>query len=238
MADLHMQLLDAVHKEDINAFVKALSQGAFLDATDMEGNTALHHACIKGLSDYVRPLLDHGANPNLANEAGNTPLHYACRYGHPEVANDLLEHRARVDAKNELGETPLHWACTNGHPSVVRPLLGYAADVHACDNAGNKPLDKLLPDRYKGHYHAQTALLLCSVMRHKVTEPYAGQTLTEWFSNGGRGIETIQSAVERQKERDLESGLAGLSGIAGSPADVTYRPKISQPAVKSQGLTM
>lgn len=48
-----------------------------IDASDAEGNTALHYA-VKS-ARYVRLILSFGANPSIANKKGETPMHWALR---------------------------------------------------------------------------------------------------------------------------------------------------------------
>lgn len=47
-------------------------------------------------------LLEHGADPNLADADGNTALHLAVLSGNTTVAGLLLEHSARSDAQNQV----------------------------------------------------------------------------------------------------------------------------------------
>ncbi|GAM41921.1 hypothetical protein TCE0_042f15429 [Talaromyces pinophilus] len=47
---------------------------AFINQKTVEGNTALHYACLAGRSESVDLLLDAGADPNLPGKDGYTPL--------------------------------------------------------------------------------------------------------------------------------------------------------------------
>lgn len=53
-----------------------LSNGAKLEATDMNGWTALHCACYRGNIDIIMYLLAAGADCLAITDDGNTPLHY------------------------------------------------------------------------------------------------------------------------------------------------------------------
>ncbi|MDE1152979.1 MAG: ankyrin repeat domain-containing protein [Micavibrio sp.] len=100
--------------------------------------------------DFMKLLLDAGANPNGTDMDGKTALHriaYESR-GHNADRNhaDFLIYRgARLDARDSTGATPLHAAVTKclqaNHMELVNYLLAKGADITARDNAGRTPLD-------------------------------------------------------------------------------------------------
>jgi len=57
----------------------------YVNATDVEGNTALHYATTWGFLDGVDILLNNGANPTLRNNSGFTAMDYS-------VKNDIEHH--------------------------------------------------------------------------------------------------------------------------------------------------
>jgi len=67
-----------------------LAHGASIEATNLTGFTALHHAAEAGSVDAARILLAAGADPKHTNLEGMTPLARARLEGHVEVA-ELLE---------------------------------------------------------------------------------------------------------------------------------------------------
>lgn len=76
-----------------------------------EKRTALHAAVSHGHSDAVRVLLDHKANPNIADFSGATPLDEAERGNRFELENLLLRSGARVLQENLLNQaTRARWA--------------------------------------------------------------------------------------------------------------------------------
>jgi len=69
-----------------------LAKGANINATDGDGETALHKAAYYGNSDVVEILLAHGASINATNKMGRTPSQVA---GKPEIAELLHGHGAK-----------------------------------------------------------------------------------------------------------------------------------------------
>jgi CubicO group peptidase (beta-lactamase class C family) len=63
-----------------------LKHGAAIDAANLTGFTALHHAAESGADDAARALLAAGANASLRNAAGETAADVARRKGHETLA--------------------------------------------------------------------------------------------------------------------------------------------------------
>ncbi|XP_040435625.1 ankyrin repeat domain-containing protein 26-like [Falco naumanni] len=90
--------------------------------------------------ECVAILLEHGANPHLADADGNTALHLAVRSPNTTVAGLLLEHNANIDARNKEGNTLLILAISEHHEDIAEFLLQKGADVHARDHCERTPL--------------------------------------------------------------------------------------------------
>jgi serine/threonine protein kinase len=86
-----------------------------------DGTTSpLHQAVHMGNPQYVRMLLEKGANPNTRDEAGETPLHYALRRRDRTSVSALLDFGANPNLRDRYGQTPLGAAA--GDEFLVRKL--------------------------------------------------------------------------------------------------------------------
>ena len=107
---------------------------------------ALYWAAMLGNGEYVKQLLDEGADINMpirsstgSRGAGReTALHIAASTGKSAMVELLLTRGAHVNAADYLNATALHRAI--GHPSVVGILISYGANTNARDSRGRTPL--------------------------------------------------------------------------------------------------
>lgn len=68
-----------------------INQGVDINATDPDGNSALHRAASKGQRDIVEQILSFGGNVNVKNRLGETPLFLAAKAGHDKTIKLLLD---------------------------------------------------------------------------------------------------------------------------------------------------
>lgn len=90
-------LLNATKKNDCDAALWALDQGACVNDTDRLGNTALHVAAMKGLDAVAQILCEAGASQMAVSNLKLTPLGTACKFKRAKVAELCLLHGAPVD---------------------------------------------------------------------------------------------------------------------------------------------
>ncbi|XP_055965936.1 unconventional myosin-XVI-like [Sorex fumeus] len=77
-----------------------LSGGGNVSEKNEEGVTLLHMACAGGHKEVVILLLDHGVDPNVADNQYWTPLHLAAKYGQTNLVKLLLMHHANPTLLN------------------------------------------------------------------------------------------------------------------------------------------
>lgn len=108
-----------------------LENGAEVDATDTQGNTALHIAVSMGeqstMLTFTRMLLEAGANPDLPDCVGESALHGAIQ--NVCVLHALLKRGADINALDRAGRTVLLVAVSVDRPACVEILLREGADV-------------------------------------------------------------------------------------------------------------
>lgn len=109
-------------KSDLEAFLKE-------DVSVEEKNTVLMFAIENGKADFVKVILDAGANMEAKNKDGDTALIFAVRCGKEEIVQNLLDAGAdkwatshSLDDKGDE-ETALTLAVKNSDINIVRVLL-------------------------------------------------------------------------------------------------------------------
>lgn len=146
------------------AALRRALDGGELNERDTQGCTPLWHAAYFGRADWVKRLLDAGADPRahaprvhkavittwdrLAADVDRVSpgpgslLHVAAAHvDGPEVAELLLARGFKPDQRDHNGCTPLHVAAFSGSQGVAQVLLQHGADPNAMDRAGFVPLD-------------------------------------------------------------------------------------------------
>ena len=86
-----------------------------------------------GNVEWVRQLIEDGANPNIKDRYGETPLHISARSGHAKIIEILIAGGADVKAKDDFGQTPLHFAKWEKRKGAIKVL---EAALEAATNKG------------------------------------------------------------------------------------------------------
>ena len=116
------------------ALVRALvQQGVDVNASAVDGATALHRAVYADRLDIADMLLRAGANVKAGDRYGVVPLTLACINGSPEMIRRLLDAGADPNATDATGETALMTAARTGVPAALELLLDRGARIDARD---------------------------------------------------------------------------------------------------------
>ncbi len=130
--EMIQQLFQLVRTGDA-ARLKGLFEKGF-DAPnirDGKGNSLLMLASYNGQLEMTRVLLEHGGDPQLANDMGQIPLAGAAFKGNTAMAKLLLEHGADVNARMPDGKTPLMFAAMFNRLEIIDLFLEYGVDASA-----------------------------------------------------------------------------------------------------------
>lgn len=185
------------------------------DIQDVNGYTALAHACQRENPDIVRMLLEFGASPNQAitqpdlwaenksrdeaeqmkidhhKQAMQTKGHH---HGHRKSSDsDLFSH-----TRAEAGDTALHLATRTGSVEMVRSIIR-DAQPHAMSNVDQKNAD--------GNTAVHIAVSLGHVRGQALLEILIDEGLADAETKNNKGITPFELA-KRMGEDDLVTWLA------------------------------
>ena len=123
----------------------------FVNATDADGNAAVHAAAFAGHLEVLKFLVEtcHASLLTPKNNLGCSPLWLAAGYGHEELLKYILK-RNSIDEtagkishlNNSTGDSPLLAAASCGHATICEILLTHFDDTKTNpDNNNNQVVD-------------------------------------------------------------------------------------------------
>ena len=131
-------LADAVQQLD-RATIRSLLEGsANVNASQVDGMTALLWAAYHDEVEIVGELVRAGADVQASNRYGVTPLSLACTNGNVAMVERLLEAGADPNTSLPGGETVLMTAARTGRIDAVTALLARGADLHAAEDSSGQ----------------------------------------------------------------------------------------------------
>jgi len=210
-----------------------LGQQALAQAASL-GDTALILAAQLGHKDVVAFLLDHGADPKLANPQGDTPLSVAAEQGHDQIVAMLLakgvdpdEGQRSVPAytagavigiKPEERNSPLSKAAQGGYEQTVKVMLEKGADPDVRGFAGKTALFWAVERGY-----VNVAKLLLEHRADPNIRSTAGLSPLMEAAKSGR-VELVRSLVAHHADLDAREGDEGLPGTLDVSAGTGMTP--------------
>lgn len=143
-------LLKAWDNRNLEAMKAALLAGASPDARFPSGASVLERAAWSGAPEFVKLLLDYGADPNLRGYEGFDPMSALFVRGKTpaqknktaeKIAALLCDYGFRADAHNHWNGTVLQDAVNWNCPEVARVLVRYGAEPQRKGINGISALD-------------------------------------------------------------------------------------------------
>jgi ankyrin repeat protein len=128
---INARLLAAARTGDEAGLVRALADGAAVNARSRIGETALVIALKNDRPALASRMLDAGADVNLAAVNGVTPLMAASHAGQTDIVRRLLASGAEVSPVDRLQKTAMTYAAGQGRTDIVLLLLHAGVDVNA-----------------------------------------------------------------------------------------------------------
>src|ERR1700752_1845492 len=126
--------------ENVEALKDVLVQGADINASDIDGMTALMRAAGFGRPRMAEALIERGANLDAVRADGFTPLLLAAFFGHSEVVKLLVEAGADVSCTTRFDTSAEMWAKARTFYGVVRYLREARAKVTIANPATEESL--------------------------------------------------------------------------------------------------
>ena len=130
-------ILDAFQPEvNLEQETSAVIEGGY----PVEGATPLWTSSTLGRLDFVRLLVDGGAQIEHTTDSRSTPLRGAAFDGHCDVCAYLIDHGADIDKPNQVGQSPLTIAAAMKKTECVKLLIRKGANVNHRGHNGDTPL--------------------------------------------------------------------------------------------------
>jgi ankyrin repeat protein len=151
---LHKIILRSIGR-DIRAELQLST--ATINQKDSNGRTPLSWASARGEEQFVRTLLEFGADPNIKCATGNSALLRSVRGRSSNCIRLLLEHGADIRSKSSLGFTALYYAAYyQDDEAYLTPLLDFGLPIDEKDDYG---WTALAATAEYDHVRSATALL-------------------------------------------------------------------------------
>jgi ankyrin repeat protein len=188
-------IADAAMKGDTAGVRRLLLAKADVNATQVDGATALHWAVYRDDVEMADMLLRAGAKVKTANREGTTPLFMASLYGNPAMIERLLKAGAVAAERGPNGETTVMFAARNGNPAAIKLLVAAGADVNAKEAI--RSTTALMWAAEEGHPAAVKALVELGA---DVSAKSGAAGLPRNYMAQAVNVNQVQAAAKRRRE--------------------------------------
>ncbi|KAI1367088.1 hypothetical protein F5Y08DRAFT_299380 [Xylaria arbuscula] len=181
-----------------------LEYDAKTEVEDKTGHTPFSYACLFGLEEIARLLLEkRSINIDLTGSSRDqtTRLSCAAEWGRTGIVKLLLDRGADIDCKDWRGQTALSFAAEKGHAKVVQLLIEKGADLESYEANALGRLTALSMAAKAGRT-ATVELLLNAGANLEHKSSYLSRTPLSWVAE--RGNSTIVRML-LDKGADMES---------------------------------
>lgn len=241
-------LLEAARDFDENGIQNSLDKGISVNASDEDGNTALHLVLSAGdkSPETLSILLESGADPNRKNHKGNTSLHRAVKYGAVNAIASLLESGADPNMLNSSHELPIQdvgMSEEHYYRYDIEALLIEAGatiprsrrnlnDVKQFDTAFKEALDS--PESSEKLGHMKTELVKSHEIKEITLNGNNGE-IQQWdrFARAQSLFDNPSVKINRDNYEDVMSQFEYMSPGYG-PKGHAWREKVAPEQVKSE----
>lgn len=202
-------IFDAIRVSDAAAFDAWIADpSSLINLRGAEQTTPLIETARYGRTLFLRPLLERGADPKLADLNGHTALHIAARDGRTEICRLLVEAGADPVAADFDGLTPFDLAMMMGHQSTADYLVEARARFLA------RPVSETVPEDTAAVI--PEAVLLSTDFR-------------TWTSASGQQIEAafIQSVFDMVVLQQPDGAMVRIALNRLAPADQVLARQLS-----------
>ncbi|CAE7220552.1 ANK2 [Symbiodinium sp. CCMP2456] len=141
-AKLNRDFVTAIRRQDTATAETLLASGAQIDDISMSGPhwSPLAQACVSVDSTMALWLLEHGADPDVADNRGRTPLYHAVHYYMYDVVEEMLKTAKNLSPHDGDGVDMLTRAVWQKDARMVEMLLDAGATsasaTTSAENAG------------------------------------------------------------------------------------------------------
>ena len=120
---LNEQFISSAEAGDTEQVLQLLQDGADINATDVQGRTAVLAATYQNKVETVKALIQEGANINIQDNHFDNVILNSGANGNLKIVRLAIKAGADMTITNRFGGTALIPAADRGHVDVVKELL-------------------------------------------------------------------------------------------------------------------